>query len=154
MLFMQFNSNIVNRFWSKVNKTNSCWNWIASKDNGYGRFWLDGRNLMAHRFSYSLTNGPIFHNEVVCHKCDNPACVRPDHLFLGTRDDNMLDMVSKGRSAKGILNGNKKLTEQQVLEIRNLYVTTNITYAELARRYNVDKTNIPSIIKRETWKHI
>jgi len=148
------NTNTINRFWSKVNKTNSCWEWTASKDNGYGRFWLDGHNLLSHRFSYSLTNGPISRNQVVCHKCDNPSCVNPDHLFLGTRDDNMTDMVRKGRSAKGILNGNRKLTEQEVLEIRNLYATTNITYAELARRYNVDKTNIPSIVKRETWKHI
>lgn len=148
------NTNVNARFWSKVNKTNSCWEWTASKDHGYGRFWLDGHNLLSHRFSYSLINGPISRSQVVCHKCDNPSCVNPDHLFLGTRDDNMTDMVSKGRSAKGILNGNRKLTEQEVLEIRNLYATTNITYAELARRYNVDKTNIPPIVKRETWKHI
>ena len=151
---MLINSTIINRFWSKVNKTQDCWEWNTVDSNGYGRFWLDGRNLLAHRFSYSLVNGPIQNNLHIMHTCDNPICVRPDHLKPGSRDDNMTDMVSKGRSAKGILNGNKKLTEQEVLEIRNLYATTNITYAELARRYNVDKTNIPPIVKRETWKHI
>lgn len=89
------------RFWSKVNKTDTCWFWTAStvgkSTYRYGGFWYKGKTVRAHRFSYEETYGPIPKGMKVLHKCDNPLCVRPDHLFLGTDADNNLDRSLKGR---------------------------------------------------------
>jgi hypothetical protein len=90
------------RFWEKVRKSDQCWEWIASKTrNGYGFFHRGGRvdrkPIRAHRLSWELHNGPIPDGLWVLHKCDNPCCVRPDHLFIGTRSDNMKDCAAKGR---------------------------------------------------------
>jgi hypothetical protein len=86
------------RFWSKVEKSDECWKWTAGKHNaGYGVFWEKGRFYKAHRWSWERERGPIPDGLNLLHKCDNPACVRPDHLFLGTQKDNVNDMVSKGR---------------------------------------------------------
>jgi hypothetical protein len=91
------------RFWKKVTKlngNNACWVWTSSlNDGGYGQFWVGAvkRNLLAHRLAYVLTYGPIARGLLVCHRCDNPICVRPEHLFVGTVADNLRDMVRKGR---------------------------------------------------------
>lgn len=88
------------RFWSKVRKGDGCWEWTAwINSNGYGEFTKDHKNLKASRVSWILTYGPIPDGLFVCHHCDNPPCVRPDHLFLGTPLDNMRDMIAKGRGA-------------------------------------------------------
>jgi len=92
---------IMERFWSKVEKTNGCWNWKASgRGVGYGAFRYNGKIVDAHRMAYMLVNGPIPDNLLVCHTCDNRACVNPEHLFLGTYSDNMLDCSKKGRLYK------------------------------------------------------
>ncbi len=86
------------RFWNKVKKEESgCWNWIGALRSGYGIIKIDGKLISTHRLSYILTNGNIPEGMFICHKCDNPKCVNPDHLFLGTRSDNMIDALNKGR---------------------------------------------------------
>lgn len=90
------------RFWFRVDKTGDCWTWTGGTSrNGYGAFWTKEKRLVrASRFSYALHYGPIPDGMVVCHRCDNPPCVRPDHLFLGTQGDNMRDMWQKGRQGR------------------------------------------------------
>lgn len=142
-------SKILERFWSKVNKTDSCWLWIGARDrSGYGAFSLNRKAVKAHRVSVMLDNRDP-NGFDVCHSCDNPACVRPDHLFLGTHADNMTDMKNKGRNHKEC-----RLNEQQVLEIRNLYDTMGTTIKELTQMYNVSRGAIQGIVERTNWKHI
>lgn len=92
-------STPADRFWERVQKTDDCWLWTGSTDkDGYGWFWVDGKTATAHRFSYALHNdGAIPDGLYVCHSCDNPPCVNPDHLWLGTNQDNMDDCARKGR---------------------------------------------------------
>lgn len=88
----------MDRFWSKVKKSEGCWEWQATLSNkGYGQFRVDGKLALSHRFAYELAKGPILKGLHILHSCDNPACVNPDHLSVGTRADNMQDMTSKGR---------------------------------------------------------
>ncbi|RSK29880.1 HNH endonuclease signature motif containing protein [Hymenobacter metallilatus] len=88
----------VQNFWDSVKKEDRCWVWQRGLNRtGYGQFCVFGSNIYAHRFSYSLHFGPIPDGMVICHKCDNPSCVRPEHLFLGTYSDNTQDAVQKGR---------------------------------------------------------
>ena len=87
------------KFWNRINKTKDCWNWTGGcQHNGYGSVYHDGRIKRTHRLSYELHYGNIPRGINVCHKCDNPSCVRPDHLFLGTQKDNVTDMINKGRA--------------------------------------------------------
>src|SRR4026209_597513 len=124
------------RFWSKVQKTDSCWLWLASKgEHGYGWVALNNKNRHASRAAWELTNGPIPKGMFVLHRCDNPPCVRPDHLFLGTTQDNANEMSRKGRSLYGERNRRAKLTEAQVLEIRCRYKEEQIKQQELAGQY-------------------
>lgn len=92
-------SDPVPRFWAKVIKSVGCWDWIGSTNNmGYGQFYVTpGRSVLAHRFSWELQASALLLGECVLHECDHPACVRPDHLFVGSKADNTKDMVSKGR---------------------------------------------------------
>lgn len=168
------------RFWKHVNKNtkSGCWEWTGSKDKkGYGSFCIKTRKTMlAHRFSYKLHFGNFSQHLFVCHHCDNPACINPKHLFLGTRYDNILDMMLKGRQNKGpnpklsgknhwsykypekCLKGEKnksaKLTEKQVIEIRNKYIPYKISCYKLANEYNVNPSLIHKIIHYVLWKHI
>ena len=143
------------RFWSKVDKSSDCWTWTAAKlKKGYGQFKAKSYTLVtAHRLSYEMAYGPIPDGLLVCHKCDNPSCVNPDHLFLGTAQDNSHDMVSKGRSKNGgafvgSANGNAVLRAEDVKEIRAL----SLSYRELASRFGVSKTQIARIKTGLAWK--
>ena len=87
----------ISRFWSKVDITDDCWEWTACKTSfGYGQLGIDGIMTNAHRISWEISNGPIPDGMVICHKCDNPGCVNPDHLFAGTHKDNIADCISRG----------------------------------------------------------
>jgi len=118
-----YSESFLQRFWSKVEKTEGCWEWTASKVVGYGQISAGRRGLQplkAHRVSYEIVNGRIPSGLFCCHKCDNPACVNPDHLFLGTQKDNLDDMYAKGRDkTRAKPRKPRKLSDIQVYEIRN-----------------------------------
>src|SRR5713101_6666491 len=116
---MRFVCNKLTDIWNLYTVVGECWIWQGNlSDRGYGHFWFggkDGRPLRAHRISWELTNGPIPAGILVCHKCDNPPCIRPQHLFLGNESDNIRDSLKKGRKP-----GKAKLTPKDVLVIRSL----------------------------------
>ena len=148
------------RFWNKVHISENeegCWEWQGSKvPFGYGRFRIPkDRAVYAHRWSYEYIYGPIPNGLQILHQCDNPPCVRPDHLFLGTQSDNMRDSLDKGRLTAAILTKNHaKLTEDQVREIRERYSKGNITQTELAKEYPIGPSSVSHIITGFTWKHV
>lgn len=149
-------------FWKRVDKKtdNQCWNWLAYKTNGYGIFYYPHYQAQgASRVSWYLHYGVIEGRLEVCHHCDNPSCVNPKHLFLGTHKDNAHDMVIKGRARnkvfKGENNGNSKLTWDEVREIRKIWEESEIKWglqSFLSRKFKVDRNIIAWIIKRKTWK--
>ena len=138
------------RFWSKVELSLGCWEWTAAKtSSGYGEFWLGDKMVGAHRVSYELEFGTVPDGLFVCHTCDNPICVKPAHLFLGTHSDNMVDAVRKGRLSN-IPPRRVKLTETQVLDIRE----DSRVHSVIAKDYNVTRTTISEIKRRETWREL
>jgi hypothetical protein len=141
------------RFWSKVDKTKDCWNWIAAKNRGgYGQFRFEGKLHMAHRFIFQREIGEL--PPVVMHTCDNPSCVNPKHLVAGTVQSNNSDRDNKGRFHKltGEQNGMSKLTSGQVASIRIEYATINTSYRKLAKKYLVDHSLIGYIINNKVWR--
>lgn len=123
---------------------------------GYGEFSISrfSSNQLAHRVSYQIYIGEIPKGLFVLHKCDNPKCVNPDHLFLGTQKDNVHDMYKKERdSVKGIDSHFSKLDEEKVLLIRKEY-SYGMSQRELSEMFNVDPSNISYIVNRKSWKHI
>lgn len=138
-----------------IDKKTGCWNWQGSKGRqGYGVKRIGDRLIKTHRLFYELLVGKIKKNKKVCHKCDNPSCCNPEHLFIGTQRKNMQDMMKKNRSNfhRGENNKLSIFKNEEVIEIRKLY--PSITQAELARRYKCSEGAIASIIHRRTWKHI
>lgn len=148
----RFQGTLQKRFEQYFEKTpDSCWIWKSSRDqNGYGTFNIDRKPKKSSRVSYELYKGPIPEGRFVCHKCDNPPCVNPDHLFIGTRKDNMRDMTNKGRSAHGEKNGQAKLTEQDVIAIWK----DSRTHCEIGQHYGVTQSMITRIKNKKNWKHI
>lgn len=145
----------VRDFWSFVNKTEGCWEWTGGTKDGYGDY---RDNVRAHRWSWAEANGPIPDGLVVCHRCDNRLCVRPDHLFLGTLADNVRDRVEKNRSARGERVNTAKLSAEQAADIRARAVkgtppkSTPNSYAALAREYGVSISAIIAIATGKSWK--
>jgi len=143
----------IDRFWSKVDRSDGCWNWTAGKnDAGYGQIKVAGKVLKAHRVSYFLRHQTIPHQLFICHSCDNPACVNPDHLFPGTTAENQKDKARKDRSWRpvGACHHLTHLSDVDVLEIR----ARPDKYRLIAADYNVSWSTIERIKNRKTWSHI
>ena len=122
-----------------------------AKDScGYHQLRYQGKRNKAHRLVYELNNGPLTSEQVVRHKCDNSSCINPDHLEIGTHADNVLDRVSRGRSAKGTRSGKAKLSEDDVVKIR----LSPLSPTELSRIYSVGPEYITKVRKGKTWNHI
>ena len=137
------------RFWAGVEKTRYCWLWRKSATaNGYGQF----DNQRAHRVAWKLTMGSIPKGLLVLHKCDVKLCVRPSHLFIGTQQDNINDMFSKGRArkAKGENHGNAKLQEKDALKIKD----ANGLHADIAIRFGVSRPTVSMIKNGTRWAHL
>ncbi len=167
------------RFWDKVNKDGpihpllktKCWLWTGSTfKSGYGQFCIHPKNVKAHRYSWELYTG-VVPDYCVLHRCDNPICVNPEHLFLGTHKDNSDDMKSKDRQArgdrhksvtkpesvaKGVDHGRAKLTDEDVIVIRQLYIKGSSLFGSyaLAAMYEVSQHLIMLIVKRRIWTHL
>lgn len=134
-----------------------CWLWSgAVNDYGYGntkKMTIDGYTLRgAHRVMYYLIHGRFDYSLYVCHSCDNTFCVNPDHLFLGTTQDNSEDMRIKGRAARGINRPNAKLDDSKVREIKGKYKTGKYTYRGLTQEYNCH--GVKDILLGKTWTHV
>lgn len=165
----------VDRFWPKVNKTDGCWLWTgAIGESGYGRLYTRRGTLTgAHRFAWELHFGPIPAGMFVCHHCDTPACVRHDHLFLGTPLANVRDMISKGREShagatnpirgdahmwhrnvrRGTANNMSRLTDDMVRYIRS-EVAAGRMQKDVAAEIGMSKMAISRVVRRESWAHI
>ena len=167
------NAKDIARFWSKVDKNGpiirpelgACWIWTGTRVNGYGRFCLytPGRKVFyAHRMSWLFAHGA--HDLCVLHRCDNPPCCNPSHLFLGTRSENSRDMVEKGRSKrgrpgmKGSAHPRTTLTEDIVASIRESHRQSGLPIRVFAREFSsplcVSEANLRSLLQRRNWKHV
>lgn len=145
------------RFLKYVDK-NTCWEWTGNKGpHGYGGFQFDGEKRRAHRISWQIANGMVApRDKMVLHTCDNRGCVNPEHLYLGTHQQNMDDMTARDRRnpPKGEEHHASKLTERDVLAMRGMWTGGNFTQRELGEVYNVTRRHVKEIVNNRAWKHI
>lgn len=164
--------DVEDNFWSKVDKTpghgrnGDCWLYIGGKNaGGYGVFNLPRpnphRTIVASRFAFLSAFGWLLEGACVCHKCDNPPCVNPSHLWIGTRAENLEDMRAKGRAVyshsmgrPGEANAGARLREADVRAIRERYARGGVSHADLALKFGISRTQITLIIRRQRWQHV
>lgn len=150
--------DVAKRLWRRVTKTPNewdCWEWQGAKnDRGYGVLGMDNRVVYAHRLSWELRFGPIPEGLEICHHCDNPICVNPRHLFLGTHVNNMFDRSVKGRTARGSSLPFAKLNEADIELIREEYAKGRLRQYQLAEKYGVCQPHISDIVNNKRWKHL
>lgn len=160
---------IASRFLSQVDRSGECWLWTGKQDkDGYGVLYADRGDFRAHRIAYELANDVSPGDLFVCHRCDNPRCVRPEHLFLGTSQENTADRNAKGRQAhgdrtgarlyphrvpRGERHGAARLTASDVKEIRSLSAD-GVLQAELMKKFGVSQGAISHIVTRKCWRHV
>lgn len=157
---------VVEDFWARVDRRSEdeCWEWTGGRNGktklqSYGVFWALGKRSKAHRFAFEISKRKLKNGECVCHRCDNPPCCNPAHLFAGTHGDNIRDALSKGRikHERGEDRYNATLTEADIRTIRAVYQkrsTKGMNGAKLARKYGVVKSMIHAIVTRRRWKHV
>ncbi len=137
---------------SKLEFKDECWEWCAARDeDGYGKIKIAGKNRRTHRISYQLHVGQIAPGSQVLHKCDNPPCVNPDHLFVGSNDDNMADKSIKMRVVRGDMSPHAKLSAVTVSEMRQEYALGTVRQVDLAKKHGVDQTTISLALCMKTW---
>jgi hypothetical protein len=132
-----------------------CWEFNGPTRHGYGQISVRGnRSAIASRVAYEAWIGPISEDLFVCHRCDNPICINPSHLFLGTHDENMDDCKSKMRHMHGERAWKAKVTADEAATIRDLYATGRYTQAQIGRMYGLRQTGVSAIVRRVNWKHV
>ena len=169
----------VAKFWSRVDVlgVEDCWNWKFGKNKaGYGQFCMMNRDFISSRVAYCIANGGIPKNTIICHKCDNPACCNPNHLYAGTFEDNYKDSVNRERLkysrvekkksalsaafperygiVKGSTNGRSRLTESDVIELRRLRKEGILTLREIAKRFDVSRSCVCHVLAGRCWTHL
>lgn len=150
------------RFWGNVTKTRKCWTYRHTGKRGYGKLLVNGKHLRANRFVWEITYGPIPAGMIICHHCDNPSCVRPSHLFVGTHADNMMDKIRKGRGGYcgpkqpvyGERHPNTILRNADIRKIRRLYAVGNISQQALGEIFSITQTAVSAIVRRKWWQHV
>lgn len=153
--------NSIERFWDSAEHIpfSGCWIWMRGLNSmGYGRYTLNGERTVAHRLAYKLTTGKNIDGKCVCHKCDVPACINPEHLFIGTQADNLADMRKKNRHVNPPLRRGEdhhegKLVETEILIIRKRRLTGE-KLVDIASDYHVTPALISHIATRRKWKHV
>ena len=166
ILIEQLTERVKLRFFQKINKNptvgrSDCWIWTAATDNhGYGMFSLHGRGaspVKAHRLSFVIHKHELDDGVECCHKCDNPSCVNPDHLFAGTHHENMLDAKGKGRlkvaskGRSGEQNNSHKLTAAQVVIVKQM-IEAGVSYTKIGSAFNVSRHCIADIATGKNWR--
>ena len=142
------------RFWKKFKITafNKCWEWLGGiNKDGYGKFKIGGATILAHRMSYELAVGEIPPMHFVCHTCNNPSCVNPVHLWIGTVSDNNRDAIAKGRQ---LIRNNAKIDVKTVKAIRQEYKEKHTSHRKLAEKFNISKAQITRILNNQSWTWI
>lgn len=174
---MQLTEKDISRFWAKVDKNGPvhpydaalgmCWMWKGSLQNkGYGAFWTNHESvvstLLAHRISFTISIGQIPDGMKALHSCDNPPCVNPAHLFLGTQKDNMQDCSRKGRAGRpvgipgcrGVAQWKTHLDDDKVREIRRIYARGGVSQEAVGRMFGIKRTTVLGIVSHRKWAHV
>lgn len=138
--------NSISSFWEKVKKLEKCWEWLGCICDGYGIYMIGGKKNKAHRWSWIFKHGPISPGMKICHKCDNRKCVNPDHLFIGSDADNILDAAIKGRMSK-------KLSIKDVVSIFKMRKNGH-SHASISAKFGIHQSNVSRTLSGERWSHL